>query len=176
MKINCTRWMQRTLLRQTAHRAESHCRPLIYLFTTPAEDRAHLEQAHLAHIAMQVARDHAQHPRHQRRPKHARLFAEWIAEWNYEARLRRRQHSLRSGTKGAGNRLMKSSRKKCPPHRGFVLRPGQRLQSFTKRRQRVRKAVVPVDACNFLDKIDLALQVKPPTRQRHLPSCVIPPS
>ncbi len=139
------------------------------LLRRPAEHRAQLEQPHIAHVAIQVARNHRQHSRHQRRPQHARLFAQRIAQRNHQRRLRRSQRALSRRAERAPNRLMESGRQQRAAHRRFLLRPRQRAHALAKRRQRVGEAVVSVNPRDLFDQIDLALQIQPPARQRNLP-------
>jgi hypothetical protein len=49
-------------------------------------------------------------------------------------------------------------------HCCFFLGPRQRADAFAELRQRVGEAVVAVDARDFFDEIDLALEIEPPAR------------
>ena len=77
--------------------------------------------------------------------------------------LCRKQNVLR-------DRLMKSRRQQRPPHAASFSAASAARAPPCKRRQRVGKPVVAVDARNFFNQIDLALQIEPPARQRHLPA------
>ena len=165
-KIKSPAGIERTLLRQRAHRSKSQRRTLVHLFGGAAEDRAQLKQTHLANVAIQVARNHRQHAGYKRRAQHACFFAERIAKWNYLPGLRRSQRGFRRGAEGAANRLMKPGGQQRAAYRGFLLRPRQRAHAFAEFGQRVGKAVVTVNARHLFDEIDLAFEIEPPTGQR----------
>ncbi len=100
---------------------------------------------------------------------HAGLFAERIAERHDEARLRRGERSVGGGAERAGDGFVKSRGEQCAADRGFALGPRQRAHAFAECGQRVGEAVVSVDARDFFNEVDLALEIEPPTWQRDLP-------
>ena len=170
VEIDGPRGVQCALLRKTAHCAKADRRALFHLLRRSAEDRAQLEQPHIAYIAMQIAGNHGR---------------ACPAPATAAARRLLRSSGLPSGTTSPGCGAVKAASaaeqkvlaiaswnpadKQSAADSGFALGPGQRLHAFAEGGQSIGEAVVAVNARDFFDQIDLALQVEPPTGQRHLP-------
>ena len=170
VKLDGTRRMEGALLGQATGNAEGQRGPLFHFLGSAAEDGAQFEQAHIAHIAMEIARNHGQHSRHQRGAQNARFLAEWITKRNGKAGLRRGKSGIGRGTESAADGFVKSGGEQGAAHGGFALGPGQRTDALAEGRQRIGEAIVAIDARDFLDEIDLTFQVEPPTGKRDLPS------
>jgi hypothetical protein len=111
----------------------------------------------IGNVAVEVPRDHGEHPGNERGAQDAGFFAQRVAEGHNEARLRRGERSFRGGAEAAANGFVETCCKQSGAYSKFAGGPGQRADALTKSGQRVCKSVVAVDACYFFDEIDFAL-------------------
>ena len=138
----------------------------VSMLTRSSKDCAHLEEAHIVHIAVQVVGQHGEHAGNQRRPQHARLFAERVVHGDGNAGLRGKCSCIGGGAEGGGDGLVIAGGKQQLAHHGMLRRMWQLQHRAGEAGQRVGEAVVAVDARDLFDEVDLALEIEPPARQR----------
>ena len=97
VEVHRARRVQRALLGQASRFPKGKPRPLVHFVRRAGKYCSQLKEPHIADVAMQIACNHPQHSRHQRRAQHTGLFTERIAERHSLPRLR-------SGERGLGCR------------------------------------------------------------------------
>src|ERR1700739_774656 len=118
---------------------------------------------------MKIARHGEKNAAPERWAEHAGLFAERIADRNNLAGDRRSQRGFGGGAESAGDGFVESGSEQRWADSGLGFGPGQCFYAFAEGGKRVGEAVVAVDAGNFFDEIDFALEVEAPAWQAHMP-------
>src|SRR6185312_1872605 len=145
---------------------------LIYFLRQAAEDGSCLEERGVFHVAVEVEGDHRDHSRKKRGAEHSGFFAQWIAHCHDGVGLRSEKRGVGGGAEGGGDGLGPAHGEQGLTHRGFFRGPGKFDDGAGEGGQRVLEAVVAVDAGDFFDEVDFALEVESPAWERDLPGFV----
>ena len=130
------------------------------------EDGAHLEEGSAFDVAADVEGEHVEHAGEERGAEHAGFGAERIAESDGRIGLAGEAGGIVGGTEGGGDGLVPAEGEQGAADGGFFFGPGKFDDGAGERGKRIAEAVVAVDAGDFFDEVDFALEVETPAGQR----------